>query len=186
MDWTLVYDVAEDSFQWWLLVIPTLFAVVATTGFTSAARIGGAARGQRARSALVLLVRIGASVVAALAALALLGILLQYAFRRGAVQHAVRGSCDMVEGEVYDHKAAGGGGHTPEVFKVSGVSFEFSQYRHDIGFRHTTPEGGPIRAGLRVRICYLEVPGQGNRILRLWLPREGQRPPPSGTVESTP
>ena len=53
-------------------------------------------------------------------------------------------------------------GHQDECFTVRGVEFCYSDFIIGRGFNNSTSYGGPIRAGLPVRISYI-----GNNIVRL-------------------
>jgi hypothetical protein len=59
-----------------------------------------------------------------------------------------------VEGIVDSFHPMPYGGHDTERFTVDGVHFSYSDYIIDAGFNRTSSHGGPIRAGLRVRIHY--------------------------------
>jgi len=53
-----------------------------------------------------------------------------------------------------------------ESFTVGGRRFSYSDYEVTAGFNNTASHGGPIRAGLHVRVTYW-----GNLILRLEVAR---------------
>ena len=56
-----------------------------------------------------------------------------------------------------------------ESFTVNGVRFEYSEFARTPGFHHTSIYGGPMKAGLQVRIHYTNLAGQTVKptILRL-------------------
>jgi hypothetical protein len=68
----------------------------------------------------------------------------------------------LVEGPVEAFNPMPWGGHHDECFSVQRVRFCYSDYGPTPGFNNTSSHGGPIRAGLPVRVSYL-----GNSILRL-------------------
>lgn len=76
----------------------------------------------------------------------------------------VTGHARLVEGVVTDFSPMPVTGHAMERFCVSDSSacFEYSDYVVTSGFNNTSSHGGPIRAGLRVRVTYI-----GNSILKL-------------------
>jgi hypothetical protein len=53
-------------------------------------------------------------------------------------------------------------GHSEESFVVDGKRFSYSDFIVTSGFHNAASHGGPIRAGLYVRVSYI-----GNVILRL-------------------
>jgi hypothetical protein len=68
----------------------------------------------------------------------------------------------FVEGQVMDFKPMPPGGHGYESFVVGGTQFKYADNLIIAGFNHTASQGGPIRAGLMVRIWYRD-----GEILRL-------------------
>ncbi len=64
------------------------------------------------------------------------------------------GTAHVIEGTVQDFVPMPYGGHQHERFSVNRVRFEYSDYSVNGGFNHTTSHGGPIHAGLPVRIHY--------------------------------
>jgi hypothetical protein len=60
-----------------------------------------------------------------------------------------------------------------ESFTVNGVRFEYSEYATTPGFHHTSLYGGPMKAGLQVRIHYTDLFGETVHptILRLEIAR---------------
>lgn len=72
------------------------------------------------------------------------------------------GRCEVVEGEVTEFHPMPFSGHQKESFVVAGRRFEYSDFEITPGFNTTTSHGGPIHAGLRVRIHHA-----GNDIARL-------------------
>jgi len=68
----------------------------------------------------------------------------------------------VVEGVVTNFKPMPAAGHTMERFCVSEQCFAYSDYVVTGGFNNTSSHGGPIRAGLEVRVSYV-----GNSIVKL-------------------
>jgi hypothetical protein len=77
------------------------------------------------------------------------------------------GDYQLVEGNVTDFKPMPYEGHQEKCFSVQGKRFCYSDYVIAPGFRNTTSHGGPIRAGLPVRIAY-----SGDAILRIEIPKD--------------
>ena len=77
------------------------------------------------------------------------------------------GNFQVVEGVVTDFHPMPYEGHQDECFSVQDQRFCYSDYGVTSGFHNATSHGGPIQAGLPVRIAYV-----GNNILRLEIPRD--------------
>jgi len=75
----------------------------------------------------------------------------------------------VVEGLVTDFRPAPFEGHVNESFSVNGVQFSYSDYMITGGFRQTASHGGPVTAGLHVRVHYIpdRSPYVGNLIVKL-------------------
>ncbi len=80
------------------------------------------------------------------------------------------GSAQVVQGKVTDFVPMPVTGHAMEHFCVQQACFRYSDYVIAGGFNHTASHGGPVRAGLPVRVTYV-----GNHILKLEIA-------PAGTV----
>lgn len=79
------------------------------------------------------------------------------------------GRAPVVEGVVEDFVPMPRGGHALESFRVGGVRFAYSDYIMTAGFHRSAASGGPIHAGLPVRITYVPR-GRANEIARLEVP----------------
>ncbi|MBV8674658.1 MAG: hypothetical protein JOZ33_14595 [Acidobacteriaceae bacterium] len=73
-----------------------------------------------------------------------------------------RGVFSVVQGRVEDFHPMPPQGHSEECFTVEHQRFCYSENIVSAGFNNDSAHGGPIRAGLPVRIAYV-----GNNILRL-------------------
>jgi hypothetical protein len=83
-----------------------------------------------------------------------------------ARQQLQSGDCQVVEGTVEQFHPMPYHGHALESFTVNGVRFEYSDFDDSKpGFNNTTSHGGPIRAGMRVRLHY-----RGPSILQIEVP----------------
>ena len=78
------------------------------------------------------------------------------------------GTAYVVEGDVEEFQPMPAGGHGSEHFVVDGRRFQYSDATASPGFDQTSIDGGPIRAGLHVRIRYVEL-GSGPTITKLEL-----------------
>ena len=96
------------------------------------------------------------------------------------LQRAARDSTTpMVEGPVQAFRATVVEGHQAESFTVAGVRFAYSDYAPTGAFNQTRSHGGPMRAGLRVRIRYVPLLGE-NAIVRLEVADTAGVPPAHG------
>ena len=66
------------------------------------------------------------------------------------------GRNQVVEGTIENFHPMPATGHDNESFTVGGKKFSYSDYCISPGFRHAKALGGPIRAGLQVRISYVD------------------------------
>jgi hypothetical protein len=77
---------------------------------------------------------------------------------------ARQGACQLIEGSVEQFQPQNPSGSGLESFVVSGVQFRYSNAIVTDGFNDTAANGGPIKGGEYLRICY---DPHGNVILRL-------------------
>ena len=85
-----------------------------------------------------------------------------------AIRHALAsGSYSVVEGTVENFHPMPHHGHSHERFEVKGIRFVYSDFMETQCFNNTTSHGGPIRAGLRVRLTYIAEPLLEHCIFRL-------------------
>ncbi|HUK30244.1 MAG TPA: hypothetical protein VLV89_03960 [Candidatus Acidoferrum sp.] len=78
------------------------------------------------------------------------------------------GHYSVVEGKVEDFQPMPYSGHAYEQFRVGNVRFAYTEFSDGPGFNHTSSHGGPITAGMNVRISYSEeCNGTVNTILKL-------------------
>ena len=72
------------------------------------------------------------------------------------VESASSGNVQVVEGIVENFHPMPAGGHDTERFTVGDESFAYSDYEITGGFNNAASHGGPIRAGLPVRITFVQ------------------------------
>lgn len=70
--------------------------------------------------------------------------------------------CEVVEGTVENFHPMPYEGHTQESFTIKGVEFSYSDFTLNPGFNQTKSHGGPIDAGMNLRIWHI-----GNEILKI-------------------
>lgn len=91
-----------------------------------------------------------------------------------ATQRAERsGTMKAVEGPVENFHPMPPTYHDLESFTVDGVRFSYSDYVVTSGFNQSTANGGPIGAGMYVRIHYIASGPDGPTIVRLEIPCAG-------------
>jgi hypothetical protein len=73
-----------------------------------------------------------------------------------------QGYVKVVEGPVEKFHPMPASGHDTERFCVQNACFSYSDYAITFGFNNTSSHGGPIRAGLQVRVTYV-----GDTIVKL-------------------
>ena|SRR5438067_4490624 len=154
---TVVYDVVRDGYSGWIGV------------WCGLAGLAGAAAFCRARkflwpAGLRFIPCAAIPFIALWLLIWVVGTGTQYFSLRRALQS---GQCAVVEGIVTDFQPMPSTGHGNESFTVSGVHFSYSDFSITPGFRRTNYRGGPMRAGLHVRIHY-----RGKDIARLEIARE--------------
>lgn len=98
--------------------------------------------------------------------------------RRALLAAESDGTARIVEGTVQNFVPMPYTGHATERFDVGGVHFWYSDYVETAGFHQSASHGGPIRAGLPVRIAYVPA-GRENKIVRLEVPAGTPMAPPS-------
>jgi len=86
---------------------------------------------------------------------------------RELVQAYRTGKYSVVEGIVEDFHPMPYEGHQSECFRVEKEKFCYSDYEVSPAFNQSASHGGPIRAGLPVRIAYYEDENFQGQILRL-------------------
>jgi hypothetical protein len=89
------------------------------------------------------------------------------------------GQYSSLEGTVTEFHAMPYEGHDDECFTVKSQRFCYSDYEVTPGFHNAALHGGPIRAGIHVRIAYL-----GSTILRLQI-RQDEVPTPAELTSTT-
>lgn len=151
MEYTVVFDALQSGYRnWWF---PAFGLVFVLTGSRMLARRKALSSWERGFSAVFL----GFALLWTLSVLLLTGgdhLKLAAALREGR--------CAVAEGIVADFQAMPASGKGRELFSVDGRQFRYSQNVVSPGFNQTVPRGGPMRAGLQVRIHHV-----GNDIARL-------------------
>lgn len=154
MNYTVVFDISDTGYKsgtflgiGLVLLMVSALLILARQGF-------GLRKGGRARVWLALLffAILWTSVV----------FVSTYRDYRSVLRARSEGRAAVVEGRVSRFVPMPVSGHAMESFCVKDKCFYYSDYNDTIGFNNTSTLGGPIRAGLPVRVTYV-----GNTIIRL-------------------
>jgi hypothetical protein len=148
-NYQLAFDLVHREYTTWhFALIPAGVAILASF-FGFLAR-GGSTPEERRHTRQYQLVTTLGSIGMTVAALVLV---VDTWHEYSALRHAVgTGALRTVEGAISELTPEGPGGHPSERFRVDSVIYTYSTYNITPGFRQTIREGGPIRAGQRVRI----------------------------------
>jgi hypothetical protein len=140
MTYHLLFDVSTAGYRaWWWPALGLLFVFIGCGAVLFRKRMGGG---------LFPFVFLASSVLWTVGVLR--ATLLDYQRLRDDL---ISGRCRLVEGSV-SHFAAPGAGASAESFDVGSQHFSYSDYRTVAGFHQTSASGGPIRAGLQVKIRF--------------------------------
>ena len=74
-----------------------------------------------------------------------------------AMQSLQKGTALVIEGPVDNFTVSASG--KAENFTVKGIQFSYSEFSDSEGFHHTSAYGGPMKAGLFIRIHYITLEG---------------------------
>jgi hypothetical protein len=154
MHWTVVYDFARDWFSWSDWIFPTSGLPFVLIGFF------WALSGSWFRGGIVAIMGGTWSVFHTVDALDRYETLSR-AYRERTYQ--------VAEGTIENFQTPRCRAKGGESFEVNGVGFHYSDGRVQMGFRQTQCSGGPMRAGLYVRIWYVDRTSR--HILRLEIRR---------------
>jgi hypothetical protein len=157
MNYVTVFDAATEPFRnWWFPAFGLIFVAIGYLQLfkPSALPFGRQLSERRGRMSWYVLVF---AILWTLIAAAAIGIGSYRAWRE-----LKTGDYRVVEGRVENFEPMPWAGHGDESFDVNGVHFAYSDYVVTSGFNNAASHGGPIRAGLPVRIAYKD-----GQILRL-------------------
>lgn len=157
MQYKVIYDIRQDLGPWWFPVIGFIVTGIALIMFLALKRKQMPPRlGQSRNQAVVLSIVIFVfSLCVSTSSLAFL--YSQHQYYQDVMEH---GDALIVEGVVENYKPMsndrGASEGLFESFTVNGVLFQYSDYIIKPGFRNSALLGGPIKAGLKVRIFYFQ------------------------------
>lgn len=144
-DYTVVFDAAQQSFPWWIILVPIAFLALLSSAFITKDKASGAL--PRRKDIVILLPLIGLF-GSCMACFGLLNLVESY---NEAHYYVSTQSALVVEGPIQDLTDKG----KVESFTVSGVHFLYGGADARPGFHSPSMNGGPItNDGLYVRIHY--------------------------------
>ncbi len=152
MPYVTVFEITQKPFEWWFSAIGVIFVVMGIV-FVVVGRKWPSQKRAKATG-------YGALVFALLWTLLAFGS--TFPVYRRCIEAYRSGNYSAVEGIVENFHPMPYEGHQDECFSVQGQRFCYSDYGIQPGFNQSASHGGPIRAGLPVRIAYYE-----GQILRL-------------------
>jgi hypothetical protein len=145
-EYTTVFDITQKGFDWWFPAFGLIFIFLGPI----------VVRRNKARNKWAFFFVIFASLWS------LLSFSSMYPRYRNLQRAYQAQQYLVVEGPVEDFDPMPWAGHQDECFSVQRVRFCYSDFGPTPGFNNTSSHGGPMRAGLPVRVSYF-----GNTILRL-------------------
>jgi hypothetical protein len=147
--YTTVFDVTAAGYRYWTwIVLGLLFVAIA---------VGVALHDLRRHPERTRLRRAFVWLLPAFPALWTLAVTAKTYSEHARLSSALeRGAVAYVEGTVENFVPMPATGHAMEHFEVAGQSFEYSDFVVTGGFNNTASRGGPIRAGLPVRIGHVD------------------------------
>jgi hypothetical protein len=164
VDYQVAYTVTQQPFAWEPLAIGTLFIVVGVLILIAARPVSAVTR----RSLTYVRVFGVIFLTFALCWTGVIGLFTTTTSSR-YLEHLRTGQYQIAEGVVGDFRPMPYEGHALEQFTVAGVGFAYSDYVITGAFNTTRSHGGPITAGMHVKIYYTTEGStpEYNRIL--WL-----------------
>ena len=164
MPYVTVFDITQKAFEWWWFALGLIFVFVGIVLIKYGLKLGGNKTGKGFGLPFAFDSRLlGWFFVIFASFWTLLSFGSMYCSYREYTAAYRSGQYSVVEGTVEDFHPMPYEGHQEECFRVQEEKFCYSDY--DLskpGFNQSTSHGGPVRAGLPVRIAYRD-----DRILRL-------------------
>jgi hypothetical protein len=146
----LLFDVTHDGSRAWAFPAFGLVFVAIGVGVVVYERRTRAEPSKRSRALGAWALLVFATLWTSLSGVA------SYREYRTLLDAVENGTVKHVEGTVDDFVPMPANGHGVEHFAVNGKRFEYSDNVLTFGFNRTSAKGGPMRAGLQVRIGYVD------------------------------
>ena len=179
MPYVTVFDITQKPFAWWWPALGLIFVVIGVFLIKFGPKLDRNKNLKKPGFSLAVDSRlIGWFFVVFASGWTLFAFGGTYSTYRDSVQAYRTGQYSMVEGFVEDFHPMPYEGHQNECFRVKKERFCYSDYAVSPAFNQSASHGGPIRAGLPVRIAYYEDDNFQAYILRLEIRADSL---PSGT-----
>lgn len=156
MPYVTVFDISQKPFEWWWPAFCFFFAIIGIAFIKFGDRLGVS---KDVKWVGWFFVIFGSGTTLAVLSLT-------YSTYREYLNVYRTGQYSVAEGVVEDFHPMPYEGHQSECFRVDKAKFCYSDYEVSPGFNQSASHGGPIRAGLPVRIAYYQD-GLQESILRL-------------------
>jgi len=139
-----LFDIVDKPFEWWILLPPTgLVLLGLSLTWMEGRKIG-----------IFVVKKIGYGLCCLGIVVAIFLVSKWQWVKHEASRALVTRQCLVVEGPVENYRVMPIEGHPPESFTIGGVRFSYSDYIYTPCFNKTSSHGGPIRAGMSLRIYY--------------------------------
>jgi len=181
MPYETVFEITQKPYQWWWPAIGLVFLIIGVVFIRFGPRLDRNKNGNKFGLSFVIPPKpLGWFFVIFASFWTLVAFSLTYSSYLKLVGAYRAGRYSVVEGTVEDFHPMPYEGHQSECFRVQKERFCYSDYEVSATFNQSASHGGPIRAGLPVRIAYYEDEDFQGQILRLEvradsLPPEAER-----------
>jgi hypothetical protein len=163
-----VFEITSKPYEWWFAAFGLIFVVVGVGAIKFGPKLDRNKNGESFGLTFAIPPRLLGwffVIFASVSTLVVFGS--TYSSRRDLLQVYRTGNYSVAEGIVEDFHPMPYGGHQSECFRVGKEKFCYSDYVASPAFNQSASHGGPIRAGLPVRISYYEDDNFQAHILRL-------------------
>ena len=164
MEYQTVYDVTQQGYNWWWLLIPAFILAVAIAAWKAREKFGPQLNlpnyakviGSFAFGLILLLTL----------CITTLGFTVSYTGYVNAKQILQTGKAQLVEGRVENFAPQPASDNGVESFTVSSVKFQYSIATILHGFNKSSTHGGPInRDGIQVRVHYYYDQSENSNVI---------------------
>jgi hypothetical protein len=163
-----VFEITNKPNEWWFVAFGLIFVVVGVGAIKFGPKLDRNQNGKSFGLTFAIPPRLLGWIFVIFASVwTLVAFGSTYSSRRELVQAYRTGNYLVAEGVVEDFHPMPYGGHESECFRVEKEKFCYSDYVVSPAFHQSASHGGPIRAGLPVRISYYEDENFQAHILRL-------------------
>jgi hypothetical protein len=185
MPYVTVFDITQKPFEWWWLAFGLIFVVIGVVLIRFGPKLDRDKNGKRFGLTFAIDSRLlGWFFVIFASGWTLFAFGEAYSTYHEYVHAYQTGQYSVVEGLVEDFHPMPYEGHQSECFRVNKEKFCYSDYEISPAFNQSASHGGPIRAGLPVRITYYEDDGFVGHILRLEIAADSLPPEAARTARA--